>query len=102
MFMGAPNNPRKNDDGMDRRNIYEDLLINGIYHYIGHGKGDQKLERNNKSLANAKEDGRTIHLFHQHEINGKHEYVGEVELLAEPKPQIHNGDKQFVFLLRPV
>ena len=102
VFMGAPNNPRKNDDGMDRRNIYEDLLINGIYHYIGHGKGDQKLERNNKSLANAKKDGRTIHLFHQHEINGKHEYVGEVELLAEPKPQIHNGDKQFVFLLRPV
>ena len=32
----------------------------------------------------------------------KHEYVGEVELLAEPKTQTHNADKQFVFLLRPV
>ena len=102
VFMGAPDNPRKNNDGRDRRNIYEDSLVNGIYHYIGHGTGDQKLKSNNKSLANAKKDGRTIHLFHQHEINGKHEYVGEVELLAEPKTQIHNGDKQFVFLLRPI
>ena len=65
------------------------------------------LSFKNKAIIEAKELGRTIHLFHQHENNGEHEYLGEVELVGKPEIQIH-GDidgknrEEFVFLLKPV
>ena len=50
--------------------------------------------------------GRTIHLFHQHEIDGKHEYLGEVELVetttAEQNDIDGNNRDVLVFLLKPV
>ena len=112
LFWNVPSeDPQKErDDEFGRVNIYEDSYDEktGLYHYIGEGKiGNQKLDRGNKGIVTAKEMGRTIHLFHQHENDGKHEYIGEVELVDQPETQIHpdidgNDREEFVFLLRPV
>ena len=48
--------------------------------------------------------GRAIHMFRQHEINGKHEYYGEVELTAKPETQTNmkKNREEFVFFLKPL
>jgi len=112
LFWNAPSeDPQKErDDEYGRVNIYKDSYDKktGLYRYIGHGQsGNQKLERGNKAIVEAKKMGRTIHFFRQYETDGKHEYIGEVELVAQPETQIHsdidgNDRKEFVFLLRPV
>ena len=112
LFWNVPSQDvqKQRNDEFGRVNIYEDSFDEkiGLYHYIGEGKvGNQKLTRGNKAIIEAKELGRTIHLFHQHENNGEHEYLGEVELVGKPEIQIH-GDidgknrEEFVFLLKPV
>ena len=111
-FWNAPaeNIQKEKDDEFGRVNIYEDSFDEktGYYRYIGEGKeGNQTLSRGNKSIAEAKNNGRTIHLFHQHERNGKHEYLGEVELIGKPETQTHqdinkNDRKEYVFFLKPV
>ena len=112
LFWNAPaeNIQKEKDDEFGRVNIYEDSFDEktGYYRYIGEGKeGNQTLSRGNKSIAEAKNNGRTIHLFHQHERNGKHEYLGEVELIGKPETQTHqdinkNDRKEYVFFLKPV
>tara|TARA_B100001123_G_scaffold697_1_gene943 strand:- start:728 stop:3151 length:2424 start_codon:yes stop_codon:yes gene_type:complete len=108
----SPNLQRDRDDEFARVNIYEDHFDSktGLYHYIGEGQvGDQKLESGsggNKRIVKAKEIGRTIHLFHQHEYDGKHEYLGEVELVETQTTRqndIDGNDREvFVFLLKPI
>jgi len=108
----SPDPQRDRDDEFARVNIYEDHFDSktGLYHYIGEGQvGDQKLESGsggNKRIVKAKEIGRTIHLFHQHEYDGKHEYLGEVELVETQTTRqndIDGNDREvFVFLLKPV
>ena len=114
LFWNAPSeDPQKEkDDAFGRVNIYEDYFDEktGLYHYIGEGQsGDQTLDSGsggNKRIVKAKEMGRTIHLFHQHEYNGKHEYLGEVELVGqetETQPGTDGNDRKvLVFLLKPV
>ncbi len=112
LFWNAPAKDiqkEKNDD-FGRVNIYEDTFDEktGLYRYIGEGKeGNQTLSRGNKAIVEAKNNGRTIHLFHQHERNSKHEYLGEVELVGNPETQIHedingNDRDEFVFFLKPI
>ena len=112
VFVFFPPHQKERDDEFSRVNIYEDHFDEktGIYHYIGEGQsGNQTLESGsggNKRIVKAKEMGRTIHLFHQHEIDGKHEYLGEVELVetttAEQNDINGNNRDVLVFLLKPV
>ncbi len=88
--------------------IYDDDLKK--YYYTGKGgEGDQTLMGvkgilANGILANANETNTAIHLFWQHTVNSKHEYVGQMHLEGyETKDQRDkNGDmrKVFVFTLR--
>src|ERR1700722_16031981 len=62
------------------RNEWQD----GTLHFVGMGSvGPQKLDRQNRTLANSKRYGWTVHLF---EAFGKGGYVSavEVELAADP------------------
>lgn len=112
LFWNAPSEDiqKEKSDDYGRVNIYEDSFDEktGLYRYIGEGKeGNQTLTRGNKAIVDAKENGRTIHLFHQHEKNGKHEYLGEMELVGEPETQIHQDinekdREEFVFFLKPL
>ena len=112
LFWNAPSEDiqkEKNDD-YGRVNIYEDSFDEktGLYRYIGEGKeGNQTLTRGNKAIVDAKQNRRTIHLFHQHEKNGKHEYLGEMELVGEAETQVHQDINEkdrdeFVFFLKPL
>ena len=101
---------KEKSDDYGRVNIYEDSFDEktGLYRYIGEGKeGNQTLTRGNKAIVDTKQNGRTIHLFHQHEKNGKHEYLGEMELVGEPETQVHQDinekdREEFVFFLKPL
>ena len=112
LFWNAPSdNVDQSDDGF-APNIYEDYFNaeTGLYHYIGEGQiGDQTLDSGsggNKRIAKAKEQGRTIHLFHQHNKKEKHEYLGQVELVGitkERQADVERNDREvLVFLLKPV
>jgi len=111
LFWNAPSEDiqKEKSDDYGRVNIYEDSFDEktGLYRYIGEGKdGNQTLTRGNKAIVDAKQNRRTIHLFHQHEKNGKHEYLGEMELVGEPEIQVHQDINEkdrdeFVFLLKP-
>ena len=52
----------------------------GCFHYSGEGPiiGDRKLLRGNRSIAEAAQNGRSLHLFHG--IRGAYEYQGRFEL----------------------
>ncbi len=112
LFWNAPSEDiqKEKSDDYGRVNIYEDSFDEkiGLYRYIGEGKeGNQTLTRGNKAIVDAKQNGRTIHLFHQHEKNGKHEYLGEMELVGEPETQVHQDINEkdrdeFVFFLKPL
>lgn len=54
-----------------------------VLHYTGQGSGNQKLEKQNKNVANSRSTTEAIHLFEVHKL-GEYTYVGEVELAAEP------------------
>ena len=48
----------------DRTKLYDDRTVNEIYHYTGMGqKGDQQLKSQNKTLAESKSNGITVHYF---------------------------------------
>lgn len=65
------------------KNLYNDRWENGILYYTGMGrKGDQKLKAGNKTLAESKENGYTVHLFEVSERT-RYEYKGEVELAED-------------------
>lgn len=63
------------------RNVYNDRFdkSSGLCHYTGTGQiGDQTFDNpRNRWLRDAKEDGREIHLFIQHQEGGLHEYLGK-------------------------
>ena len=112
LFWNAPSDSVNQTDSEFAPNIYQDSFNSetGLYHYIGEGQvGDQTLDSGsggNKRIVNAKEQGRTIHLFHQHDKKGKHEYLGQVELVdtkKERQPDVNENDREvLVFLLKPV
>src|ERR1700722_3063125 len=55
-----------------------------VLHFVGMGSiGPQKLDRQNRTLANSARSGATIHLFEVFE-KGRYVYAGEVELADEP------------------
>lgn len=56
----------------------------GTLHFVGRGSvGPQKLDRQNRTLANAMRRGYAVHLFEVHE-RGRYVYAGEVEQAGEP------------------
>ena len=112
LFWNAPSDSVDQTDSEFAPNIYQDSFNSetGLYHYIGEGQiGDQTLDSGsggNKRIVDAKEQGRTIHLFHQHDKKGKHEYLGQVRLVdtkKERQPDVNENDREvLVFLLKPV
>lgn len=68
-----------NTDATYRNEWKDDVL-----HFVGMGAlGPQKLDRQNKTLANSKHNGMTVHLFEVFE-KSRYVYAGEVELKDEP------------------
>ena len=72
-----------------------------VLHFIGMGSvGPQKLDRQNKTLANSKRNGMAVHLFEVHE-KSKYVYAGGVELADEPylsdQPDAR-ADSRFVWM----
>ncbi len=68
-----------NTDSTYRNEWKDDVL-----HFVGMGSlGPQKLNRQNKALANSKHTGMTVHLFEVFE-KSRYVYAGEVELKDEP------------------
>jgi len=72
-----------------------------ILHFAGMGSvGPQKLDRQNRTLANSKRNGTVVHLFEVHE-KSKYVYAGEVELADEPymsdQPDTR-ADSRFVWM----
>jgi hypothetical protein len=85
---------------------YRNEWRDGILHFVGMGsKGPQKLDRQNRTLANSKRYRWTVHLFEVFE-KSRYVYAGEVELADEPymSDQIDaQADDRFVWIfpLRP-
>ncbi|CAM3890309.1 HNH endonuclease [Avibacterium endocarditidis] len=62
------------------KEIYRDRWENDIFYYTGMGlEGDQELNRQNKTLAESKENGVEVHLF-ENEAPNTYIYKGIVEL----------------------
>ena len=59
-------------------------------HYTGQGKGNQKIEKQNLTLANSKTSGERLYLF-EVKKQGEYTYCGVVELAGEPY-QEHQKD----------
>jgi hypothetical protein len=72
-----------------------------VLHFVGMGsKGPQKLDRQNKTLANAKKAGTRIHLFEVFE-KSRYVYAGKVELAGEPymsDQRDARGEERFVWI----
>ena len=73
----------------------------GVLHFVGMGSvGPQKLDRQNRTLANANKSGATLHLFEVFE-KSRYVYGGQVELAGEPymsdQPDAR-ADGQFVWI----
>lgn len=68
----------------DKTKLYDDKVIDDIYHYTGMGQsGDQKMSGQNLTLAESDLNGVEIHFF---EVMKPREYTyrGQVELAGEP------------------
>jgi 5-methylcytosine-specific restriction protein A len=81
--------------------LYRNEWRDGVLHFVGMGStGPQKLERQNRTLANAIRNGTTLHLFEVFE-KSRYVYAGEVELAGEPyrsdQPDAH-ADDRFVWI----
>jgi hypothetical protein len=85
-----------NTDSTYRNERKDDVL-----HFVGMGsKGPQKLDRQNKTLANAKRAGTKLHLFEVFE-KSRYVYAGEVELVGEPYMSDQRdvrGEERFVWI----
>lgn len=84
------------------KGLYHDQWHNGQLLYTGMGKiGDQVLVGNqNKTLAESKTNGVSVHLFEVN-IPGEYTYSGQVCLAAEPYQDIQpddNGDNRKVWI----
>ena len=84
---------------------YRNEWRNGVLHFVGRGSvGPQVLSHQNKTLANAKRHGWTVHLFEVFE-KSRYTYAGEVELADEPyrsdQPDARANDRfVWIFPLR--
>lgn len=68
----------------DRTKLYQDIKKNGVYYYTGMGQvGDQELKSQNKTLAESKTNGVTVHFFEVLKPR-QYTYRGVVELANEP------------------
>jgi hypothetical protein len=80
---------------------YRNEWGDGTLHFVGMGSiGPQKLDRQNRTLANSKRYGWTVHLFEVFE-KGRYIYAGEVELAGEPylSDQVDaRADARFVWI----
>ena len=80
---------------------YRNDWNDNVLHFAGMGSiGPQKLDRQNRTLANSKRNSMTVHLFEVFE-RSKYVYAGEVELADEPyKSSQHDatGDSRFVWM----
>ncbi len=75
------------------------------YYYTGKGGvGNQTSTGINGKVINAEKTNTTIHLFWQHNINSKHEYIGQMHLegyeTKDQRDKNNNVRKVFVFTLR--
>ncbi len=77
------------------KSIYEDKWIGDELHYTGMGQtGDQKLNSQNKTLAESNSNGVSVHLF---EVFTEKEYIyqGPVSLVSDPYQKIQpDANKQ--------
>lgn len=74
------------------QSIYEDKWIGDELHYTGMGQvGDQELKSQNKTLAESKKNGISVHLFEVF-IDKQYTYRGEVTL-SKPPYQIEQPDR---------
>lgn len=63
---------------------YTNAWQGGVLHFVGMGSvGPQKLDRQNRTLAESKRRGWEVHLFEVFE-KGRYVYAGQVELAGEP------------------
>jgi hypothetical protein len=80
---------------------YRNEWKDDILHFAGMGSiGPQKLDRQNRTLANSKRSGMAVHLFEVF-AKSKYVYAGEVELADEPyisdQPDV-DGESRFVWI----
>jgi hypothetical protein len=86
--------------------LYQNEWKDGTLHFVGMGsKGPQKVDRQNRTLANSKKYCWTVHLFEVFE-KSRYVYAGEVELADEPyrsdQPDARADDRFiWIFPLRP-
>lgn len=74
------------------KGLYEDKWMGNILHYTGMGKrGDQTLNKQNKTLAESNESDIKVHLFEVFEPR-KYVYRGEVFLSSEPYREIQKDE----------
>jgi 5-methylcytosine-specific restriction protein A len=63
-----------------------------VLHYTGQGKGDQRMEKQNRNLARSAVSGEALLLFEVHEP-GRYVYRGRAELAGDPyQEQQHDAD----------
>lgn len=87
------------------KGLYEDRWEGNILHYTGMGKsGDQKLNRQNRTLEESRSTRIPVHLFEVF-TSGNYVYVGGVELAGNPYRETQIGDdgkrrKVYMFPMR--
>lgn len=81
--------------------IYRDRWKNDIFYYTGMGlEGDQELNRQNKTLAESKENGVEVHLF-ENEAPNTYIYKGIVELtdsIVQDRQPDKNSNLRHVYI----
>jgi hypothetical protein len=81
--------------------LYRNEWKDGMLHFVGMGStGPQKLDRQNKTLANSTRSRAAIHLFEVFE-RSRYVYAGEVELAGEPYMSDQDdarADSRFVWI----
>jgi len=83
------------------KKLYNNRIKDGIIYYTGMGRvGDQALISHNKTLAESRTNGVTLHFFEVFQ-QGQYTYRGIVELVGEPFTEIQkdmNGDARTVWV----
>jgi Uri superfamily endonuclease len=81
--------------------LYRNEWRDDVLHFVGRGTtGPQKLDRQNRTLANAEKSGAAIYLFEVFE-KSRYVYAGEVELAGEPYMSDQDdarADSRFVWI----
>ena len=70
---------------VSKRKIYDDRMVDGIYHYTGMGvDGNQRLDfMQNKTIAESNTNGIDMHFFEVFKA-GEYIYMGRVKLAGQP------------------